>query len=277
LFYVKSDKFTLEKNNYTLRINQSMEVHYLPSPNRASRPIKDYFIEFIFIFLAVTLALYVEHYRESEGEKAKTKEFARLVYDDLKIDAANLQRTIDEKSWLELKYDSLIDILAIKNVREYNEFIYYAERYVTKSPVFESRDITYEPLQNAGTKKDINDIKLKKDIASYNALYKQYRTYENAYITSESNNLAGIEPYLFDPDDLTSLDNPNTNDFRSLVLRPGSELQPIRRNTAYLKLFYIKVNNANKHTKLMKELLEKQKVLGLNLMKNLEKYYNLNE
>ena len=252
-----------------------MDVHYLPPQYKTSRSIKDHFVEFILIFLAVTLGLYVDHYREAKAEKSKTKEYAQLLYDDLKTDTSNLQKTIEEKSWIEAKYDSVEDILATKDIREYNELIYYVERYITKSAVFESRDITYEQLRNAVNKKDIKDIKLQKDIAAYNTFYKQYRASENAYITSESSNLSGIESDLFNPRDLTSLDNPKTNDFRTLVLRPGMELQPIRRNVNYLKLFYIKVDNANKHTKSMKQLLEKQKTLGLNLMKDLEKEYNL--
>jgi hypothetical protein len=122
---------------------------------------------------------------------------------------------------------------------------------------------------------DIKDIKLKKDIASYNTFYHQYRAFENTYITSELSSLSGIESDLFNPRDLTSLDNPNATDFRALVFRPGMELQPIRRDIAFLKLFYIKMDNANKHTKSMKGLLEKQKVLGMSLMKDLKKEYNL--
>jgi len=227
------------------------------------------------MFLAVTLALLADRYRESYVEKAKEKGYAQLLYDDVKTDLSNIQRTINDKSWIGAKYDSLVDILATKDVREYNEFIYYVERYVPKSPVFESKDITYEQIRKTGNNKDIKDIKLQKDIAAYNAFYKQYRASENTYVTYELSSLSGIESDLFNPRDLTSLDNPNANDFRTQVLRPGMELQPIRRDVAYLKLFYIKVNNANKHTKLMKVLLEKQKGLGLNLIKDLDEEYNL--
>jgi len=252
-----------------------MDVHYLPSQYRASRPIKDYFIEFILIFLAVMLGLYVNHYLESKTEKVKTKDFARTIYDDLKIDVTNLQRTIDEKNWIGAKYDSLEDILATKDVREHNEYIYYVERYVAKSPVFESKDITYDQLRNPANKKDTKDIKLQKNIAAYNASYKQYRAKENTFINFELSNLSEIESSLFNPSDLSSLDNPKSDDFQALVLRPGVELQPIRRNTTFLKLLYIKVDYAGKHTRSMKLLLEKQKALGLSLMKELEKEYNL--
>ncbi|MDD4971073.1 MAG: hypothetical protein PHT07_16720 [Paludibacter sp.] len=252
-----------------------MNVHYLPPSYKSSRPIKDFITQFIIVFLAVTLALYADRYRESYAEKAKAKEIAQSVYNDLKTDQNGIQQTINDKTWIEVKYDSLVKILATKDIREFNEYIYYVERYVSKSPVFESRNINFEQFIPTDKNRNIENTKLKKDIAEYNSLYDQYLTSEKSFTTSDISGLNEIESDLFNPRDLTSLDNPNAKDFRTLVLIPGQELQPIRRDVVYLKLLYIKVENASKHTKSMKQLLEKQKLLGLNLMKDLEKQYDL--
>ena len=252
-----------------------MDVHYLPPSYKSSRPIKGYIFQFIIVFLAVTFALYADRYRECYVEKAKANEIAKSVYNDLKIDLSSIQKTINDKNWIEVKYDSLVKILATKDIREFNEYIYYVERYVSKSQVFESRNINFEQFETTKKNKDIENIKLKKDFTAYNALYDQYMSAEKLFTTSDISGLSGIESDLFNPQDLISLDNPNGNDFRTLVLIPGLELQPIRRDVVYLKLLYFKVENASKHTKSMKQLLEKQKVLGLNLMNDLEKQYDL--
>jgi hypothetical protein len=47
------------------------------------------------IFLAVTMGFYAEQIREKIAEDSKAKEYAQSLYDDLKIDTAIIQRTIN--------------------------------------------------------------------------------------------------------------------------------------------------------------------------------------
>ena len=252
-----------------------MEVHYLPPLRKTSRTIRENIFEFLFIFLAVLLGLYADHVRDTYAEKEKTKECAQLLYDDLKTDISNIQQTYTDKDWIEEKYDTAENILATKDLSEYNEFIYYVERYLTNPPVFSSQDITYLQMQSSDKYRYSNNIMLYKKIAQYYFLYYQYKAFENTYTSPDNSDISVIESRLFNPRDLTSLDNPKTSDFQSQVIRPVLKLKPIRRDINNLKLFYIKVNNAKKHTYAMKLLLEKQKVYGLSLMKDLKKEYNL--
>ena len=89
------------------------------------------------------------------------------------------------------------------------------------------------------------------------------------------NDLTEIESDLFNPSDLTSLDNVKSTTFYGLVIRPTTELMPIRREISSLKLFYIKVDNARKQTKSSRLLLSQLKENATGLMKDLEKEYNV--
>ena len=58
-----------------------MEVHYIPNVER--KGFKEYFLEFLMIFLAVTLGFFAENIRERFVERAQEKEYIRSLYDDL--------------------------------------------------------------------------------------------------------------------------------------------------------------------------------------------------
>jgi len=251
-----------------------MDVHYLP-PNRHIKSAKEYILDLLIIFVAVILGFITNDARESYVEKTKTKEYARLLSDDLKTDMTAIQQTISDKEWIEAKYDSAENILATKDIREYNEFIYYVERYLSNNPIFTSRDITFQQSRYTGIDDAVKSLRLYKEIAGYYQHYNQYKAVENNYETYYKNELNGIESTLFNPRDLTNLDNIKATDFQTLVLRPALPLKPIRRDVENLKFFYIKIDNAKKHANYTKLLLKEQKVNGLNIIKDLKKEFDL--
>lgn len=246
-----------------------MEVHYLPPLQRHSKPTKEYFIEFILIFLAVILGFIANYDRESFLEKEKGKEYALSLLNDLKVDTVVIKKTYNEKAWIEERFDSLEKILATKDLDDHNEYIYYVERYLSNTNIFVSQDITFQQLTNAFNLKYVKDINLYKKIAYYYNLYYQYKTIENSYSSTVKNDLIVIESKLFNPHDLTSLDNDKANDFYSLALLSEKELKPIKRDYDNLKLFYIMVDNAKKHANSTKVILGKLKVCATDIMRDL--------
>lgn len=249
-----------------------MDVHYLPS-NRHIKSAKEYFIDTIIIFLAVILGFLGNDFRISYTEKAKTKVYAQSLYDDLKNDQVSIGRITSEKEWIKAKYDSAEVILATKNLYDYNEFIYYVERYMTKKTTFISQDITFQHLFHSGNSTIIKNIKLTKQIVSYYNLYNQYAEIEKA--NSDNNELSNVESKLFNPRDLTSLDTNNDSDFYKVVIRPNIKLKPIKRDVENLKLFYIKINNAKEQIRNTKEVLSKLNIYGSGLMNDLKNEYDL--
>ena len=71
----------------------NMEVHHHPHVEKKS--FKEYFLEFIMIFLAVTLGFFAESLREHISDNAKEKEYLVSIIEDLKSDSATLNSYIN--------------------------------------------------------------------------------------------------------------------------------------------------------------------------------------
>ncbi len=87
-----------------------MEVHHAHAPAK-EKHFRHYLFEFLMLFLAITLGFFVENMRERYTEHLREKEFARLLYADLKKDTAWLHRIITVKEWRGKKIDSLFYLM----------------------------------------------------------------------------------------------------------------------------------------------------------------------
>jgi hypothetical protein len=251
-----------------------MDFHYnnhLHSDNKS----KIHFFEFMMIFFAVILGFVAENARENYVNKKKEKVIAQSLYEDLKADTSIIQKNYKEKAWIELKFDSVQNILESGDLYEKNEFIYYVERYLSFNTIITSQDATFQDLKSSGNFKYIKEVNLYKKISNYYTLFKRYEDIYGTNSSVDKNELSQMESKLFNPRDLISLDNNKSTDFYSLALRPVERLKPIRRETEYLKILYIQVANAKKRTSDSKILLDKLKDDALEILKDLKKEYNL--
>src|SRR5436305_10606688 len=86
-----------------------MEVHSHTHTER--KKWTHYLLEFLMLFLAVTLGFFVENLREHYVEHSRAKEFAALMIEDLKKDTSFF-RTGSEKFLMIAKHqDSLLALL----------------------------------------------------------------------------------------------------------------------------------------------------------------------
>ena len=60
-----------------------MEVHHHPDLHRKSKNFREYFLEFLMIFLAVTMGFIAENIREHFTDKNNTKEYLETYRDEL--------------------------------------------------------------------------------------------------------------------------------------------------------------------------------------------------
>src|SRR5450759_5326081 len=65
---------------------KNMEVHHHPQLHHKPKPWKEYFLEFLMIFLAVTLGFFAENIREYFSDSQKEKQYTQSLYEDLKAD-----------------------------------------------------------------------------------------------------------------------------------------------------------------------------------------------
>ena len=88
-----------------------MEVHHHSGDHHGPKKFKDYFLEFLMIFLAVTLGFLAENFREVITARNHVKELAGQLKEVLMNDTANLQRLIQIETVQLNRADSLFTIL----------------------------------------------------------------------------------------------------------------------------------------------------------------------
>lgn len=255
---------------------QNMEVHHHPQLHHNSKPWKEYLLEGLMIFIAVSLGFFAEQLREHFVESKREREYVQSLYNDLKADTAIIQRTYDEKSWILAKYDSAEHILGSNNITANNEFIYYTERYLNNNDVFNSQDVTYQQLKSSGNFRYIKTIELYKKIADYYSLYLQYQSIDGSFYPNKKE-LIDLEVKLFNAKDLASLDNPNPSKFYNLVLRPeGKIFEPIELDKQNLNSLYLRFADAKGRTIGSAVFLNWLKGMATELLKELKNEYHLN-
>jgi hypothetical protein len=86
---------------------ENMEVHHHPDLHHRPKPWKEYFLEFLMIFLAVTMGFFAERIRESIAENNKEKQYVISMLEDLKADTANLNVGIGYWNYVITSIDSV--------------------------------------------------------------------------------------------------------------------------------------------------------------------------
>src|SRR5277367_2786684 len=89
-----------------------MEVHHHPDVHHKRKKFKEYFLEFLMIFLAVTMGFFAENIREYYSEKHQEREYVQSMINDLKTDTASIAWYIKQNNKYQIAYcDSLIEQL----------------------------------------------------------------------------------------------------------------------------------------------------------------------
>ncbi len=90
-----------------------MEVHHHGGEHPGPKKFKDYFLEFLMIFLAVTMGFLAENVREYLTDSKHVSELAGQLKEDLINDTTQVQRHIDFQKLQIRRIDSLFDILKL--------------------------------------------------------------------------------------------------------------------------------------------------------------------
>src|SRR5690349_12025841 len=86
-----------------------MEVHHHPHVER--KKFKEYFLEFLMIFLAVTMGFFAENIRESISKHEKEKQLMLQMVEDLKRDTADMHRHVQTTQQKVYSFDTLIALV----------------------------------------------------------------------------------------------------------------------------------------------------------------------
>ena len=143
-----------------------MEVHYHPHVEK--KKFKEYFFEFIMIFIAVTLGFFAENLRENISDRHKENEYINSLVGDITKDTANLNRVIATINYRNKGIDTFLSILMYTaTVLRSNRL--FKLRKDLGFPDFIYTNGTFEQLKNTGDLRLIRQVKTSNLIISYDA------------------------------------------------------------------------------------------------------------
>jgi hypothetical protein len=196
-----------------------------------------YFFEFLMLFIAVSLGFFAENKREEYVEKTKAKEYAKSLYDDLKVDTMVVQRTLKIKTFQGNKLDSLLIITGLEDLSKHRDQLLYYLLFIYPNDVFMTQDVTFLQLRNSGNFRYIENLTLYKKIANY------YKTYENYRNTDETLfsyiDLSEIESKLFYPTDIFKCTNPKKVGIYSIE-KPKFKIYPRKIDNEAITMLQIR-------------------------------------
>ena len=147
-----------------------MEVHHHPHIPTHAKPWKEYLLEGLMIFVAVTLGYGAENVREHYVETKKALISAKNLYVDVINDSIGYAKTRNNRN----KQDSCFEIInAHYNNNELDKEIpavYAAHAHITRRMLYQMNTLALDEVKNSGTLKFLESDELKAGIQRYASL-----------------------------------------------------------------------------------------------------------
>jgi hypothetical protein len=157
-----------------------MEVHH---PHVEKKSLKDYLLEGLMIFVAVTMGFFAENLRERIYNHEREKDYIRSLLNNLREDRTNLNHTIRVNEKKVGGLDSLLS-LDVTNIMKpaMKRLLYnYCHKYVSYYYGFSANDATMMQLKNAGGFEYIKDHAIADSIANYDIVIRNVYAAETPY------------------------------------------------------------------------------------------------
>ena len=212
-----------------------MEVHHHPKVEKKN--FKEYFLEFLMIFLAVTMGFFAENIREHYTERKNAKEYLESYRDEL----LQQEKTFDVYKKLYQKKVIVCD--SMKNIfftgQENNQLPTLARLMLFGVQNIEVPVSTpsYDQMINSGALRYVHNIALRDSMATYRGQIETFKNYNTRILESIINNTFEIAK-LQDFHDIVSADTSKSFDLLTHVptIEPFSNLSTEQRRS--LVFFY---------------------------------------
>ena len=144
-----------------------MEVHAHTHTHTPRKKWTHYFWEFLMLFLAVFCGFLAEYKLEHTIEHQRAKEFAALMYEDLKKDTTFYRKGIEQFMMIEKHHDSLSLLLSDGNetANHYSVIKHWINGVWALS--FTPHQATYEQMKNSGSLRYIKNIRIVNSMQDY--------------------------------------------------------------------------------------------------------------
>lgn len=155
-----------------------MEVHHHPEVEK--KGIKEYLLEGLMIFVAVTMGFFAESLREHINERDSAKEFATSLYADLKEDTADLKGYITYVDRGAKSIDTLMKLLTENDPKHIpSGKLYWFGLWGGAYRVFAPHDATLLEMKNSGSLRFFANPSINRKVAQYDQLCQSMKLYES--------------------------------------------------------------------------------------------------
>jgi hypothetical protein len=264
---------------------KNMEVHHHPDLHHKPKKWKEYFLEFLMIFIAVTLGFFAESYREHIVEKNREEIYMKNMLEDLKKDTANINIAVKGNRFFVAGIDTLLDLLSNPK----NDSIYQRKLFISSlvntyyyMPI-QFSELTMSQLKYSGNFRLISKHDVANALLQYeegvNACKTNYDLLPNYFHIYEATNKE-----LFNMSLARKAFKAIEQDFNTVFL-PNSEIEKLVGNGKYLDKYDLPLF-AKYHDDILyyqttlsnvTNITAKQKSSAESLIKLIRKEYNLTE
>jgi hypothetical protein len=199
-----------------------MEVHH--HPNVEKKNFKEYFLEFLMIFLAVTMGFFAENIREHFADKEKEHTYLESFVNDLTIDEHKLPRLIHGITEQQIHgADTAFDLLNHASLNNPANGIYYFLQRLSRQQGIKIyvTDRTIEQIKNAGEMRLITNKQISDTLIDYYKQIEFIAYLQNTLLDMKAKMWDDIKPVL------------KGNDFKKIFTETDAVFNP----KEYLYLF----------------------------------------
>ena len=252
-----------------------MEVHHHPHVEKKN--FKEYFLEFLMIFLAVTMGFFAENIREYFSDRETEHVNISSLVKNLTTDSVNIESALRGYQGAEMQIDSLMELIKTGKYKEDQQTLYRMAYETRGSRVFPYSNTTFQQMESSGSLRLIRNDEIRDYIVNYNnTINTDIRSLESRLLETEKqqaelqNNLLNDTLYP-STEDIIYKHALQTNPFK-----PGDHFPVFNQSqqSQFLKLYNLlfERNIINSYYKLeLGKLKEKNEVL----VAAIRKHYDL--
>lgn len=144
-----------------------MEVHHHPHVPTHAKPWKEYLLEGLMIFVAVTLGYGAENIREHFIETKKAVVSAKNLYKDVLDDSVTYQQSLQNRDRQDALFEIISDQYEKKQITQHIPELYAAHSYVSLRMLPIMNSLALDEIKSSGTLRFIEDDSLKTAIQLY--------------------------------------------------------------------------------------------------------------
>ena len=146
-----------------------MEVHHHPHVPNNPKPWKEYLIEGLMIFVAVTLGYGAENVREHYVNKHKGIISVQNLYKDLKDDSLSYKKSIKNRNFQDSCFEVISNLFDENKIKNEIPTVYAAHSNISLRMIPSMNTMALDQIKSSGALNYIEDDKLKEMIQSYSS------------------------------------------------------------------------------------------------------------